>query len=142
MTDECLLAPQTAGLPSSVPTGLPTPYLRVVPASRPTVGAHWLLRGNCWALLLPTGLKEKAETFSPPFHTEHPHPRVCARARVCETERSVAPPSCLRAPTSSTGSFTPVTSSEGLHSRPASPWHQSTTRGGSSKLPGSKHSFI
>lgn len=46
LTDECLLAPQTAGLPSSVPAGLPTPYLRALPASRRTVGVHWLLRGT------------------------------------------------------------------------------------------------
>lgn len=33
---------------------------------------------NCSALLLPTGLKEKAEAFSPPFRAEHPRPPLCA----------------------------------------------------------------
>lgn len=127
MTDECLLAPKTAGLPSPVPLGLPTPYQRDVLASRRTVGVHWL---GCSTQVFGSTFADRSErksrNLSASASRGAPPPLcACARARAREAERSIVPLRRLRAARTSSGSFTPVTSAEGLHSRPASPWHQS-----------------
>lgn len=123
MTDECWPPKPPGSLLQSLldsPLLINAMFLR---HDAPLVFIGWVAPHKCSALLLPTSLKEKAETFLPPLREKHYHP--CARARACETERSAVPLRRLSAPRRSSGNFTPVTSAEGLHSRPASPWHQS-----------------